>query len=687
MNTIQSKKLGEKYILLDLLGIGGMAEVYRSKLLGEKGFEKQVVIKKLLPQVAQDWEMVDLFIGEAKLAAMLQHENIASTFDFGEIDGTYFLAMEYLSGVDLHSLITRKKEMGGALELKYVLMIASKICAGMEYAHRLRDFQNKPLNIIHRDLTPHNIFITYDGKVKIFDFGIAKAEILDNKTRAGVVKGKLSYMSPEQIGGDTVDLRSDIFSIGILLYEMLCGKKMYEGDTATLIQKCLTADYEPLRSRIPDLPDTLYTILDKALSKDKDLRYQSCAEMAADIDDFMFSMSLRPDPKILQDYVRSIFASEFRASQNRSIMAMNENVLSTESAGADKTQILHQEDAKKESVETDHTSSQQKTRDLTSRSRDKSPLKDKRVIVAVIAILVAALVVVGGIRYFSNGGSDNSSLSREERALEKAKKKLDKLFTKAEQSFAANRLVEPTGNCALKYYTEILSIEPQNALAKAGINKIADSLATDAMLAYKKNDLEQASRYVELGLEVAPDHSDLLTVKREIANIETANNFANLAETAMKQGRIAEAQGYITAGLAGSPNHEQLLLLHDQNSKKIDTIVNELAEKVRERLEENKLTTPIGDSALTYINEIKKISPESAVAKEGIMAIADRYADMADEAYRLLNIDRAKVYVAKGLELVPDHKRLLAIQLDLTRSKPGILFQSVKKNIGTILNQ
>lgn len=304
MSSIQAKKLGAKYVLLDLLGVGGMAEVFRGKLLGDKGFQKPIVIKKLLPQVARDEEMTRLFIGEARLAALLQHENIATTFDFGVLEDNYFLAMEYLFGKDLYTVMQRAKESKSPLETHHALMIVAKICEGMDYAHNLKDLQNNPLNIIHRDLTPQNIFITYDGKVKIIDFGVAKAEMLDTRTRAGVVKGKISYMSPEQISGALVDSRSDIFSIGILLYEMISKRRMYHGDTATLIRKSITVEYEALETIIHDLPPQLYAILHKALSSDIEARYQSCGAMQSDIENLLFSMGERPDSRVLKGYMQ-----------------------------------------------------------------------------------------------------------------------------------------------------------------------------------------------------------------------------------------------------------------------------------------------------------------------------------------------------------------------------------------------
>ena len=317
MSVVKPIQFGDKYLLLDQIGSGGVAEVFRGKLTRDKGFEKLIVIKKLLAEHNSDREMVDIFIREARLAALLQHENIAATYDFGAIEGEYFLAMEYLFGKNLHSVMVRAREHRELFGLSEALVIGSKICEGMEYAHNLNDLQHKPLNIVHRDLTPHNIFITYDGKVKILDFGVAKAELFDNKTREGVVKGKISYMSPERLSGEDVDARSDIFSIGILLYEMVSGRRMYQGDTAELIRKSLTAEYDNLRTVLPDLDPAIYHILDKALAVEIDRRYQSCAQMQSDIDDLLFQMQQRGGHQLLKEAVRELFAAEYETEHKK----------------------------------------------------------------------------------------------------------------------------------------------------------------------------------------------------------------------------------------------------------------------------------------------------------------------------------------------------------------------------------
>jgi len=317
MSGVKSIQFGEKYILLDHIGAGGVAEVFRGKLTRDKGFEKLIVIKKLLAEHNSDREMINVSIREARLAALLQHDNIAATYDFGEIDGEYFLAMEYLFGKNLYSVMARARDNKDQFRVTEALLIGSKICEGMEYAHNLTDLQSKPLNIVHRDLTPHNIFVTYDGKVKILDFGVAKAELFDNKTREGVVKGKISYMSPERLSGEGVDSRSDIFSIGILLYEMISKKRMYQGDTAELIRKCLTAEYENLKSLLPELEPAIYKILDKALAVEIDKRYQTCSQMQGDIDDLLFQMQQRVDSRLLKNTIQTLFAREYETEQQK----------------------------------------------------------------------------------------------------------------------------------------------------------------------------------------------------------------------------------------------------------------------------------------------------------------------------------------------------------------------------------
>ncbi|MCP4694512.1 MAG: serine/threonine protein kinase, partial [Desulfobacterales bacterium] len=224
-----------KYELLKKIATGGMAELYLARITGFEGFEKRIVIKKILPHLSTEEDLINAFIEEAKLAAFLHHQNIVQVYDFGCMDGEYFIAMEHLVGKDLRDIGRKAKEKNLPLSLENALFITSRICMGLEYARNLKDFNGAPLNIIHRDISPQNILITREGEVKIVDFGIAKAVGRLNTTRVGKIKGKISYMSPEQAQGKAVDHRSDLFSTGILLYEMVTRRRMFPGREAMQI--------------------------------------------------------------------------------------------------------------------------------------------------------------------------------------------------------------------------------------------------------------------------------------------------------------------------------------------------------------------------------------------------------------------------------------------------------------------
>jgi serine/threonine protein kinase/Tfp pilus assembly protein PilF len=309
MKDLKPKKFG-KYQLLQKIALGGMAELYRSKVTRAHGFEKLVAIKKILPHLTDQGNLVKAFIDEAKLAALLQHENIVQIYDFGSIDDEYFIAMEYLFGKDLRKLTRKARKTAVPLGLENTLYIISRICAGLDYSHNLKDLQGKPLNIIHRDINPQNIFLTYEGQVKIIDFGIAKAASHNSTTHEGLIKGKLAYMSPEQATGKTIDHRSDIFSTGIIFYELLAGRRMFEGETMEVYSQVREARYEPLDKLRPDLPAKLYEIVERALAKDPDQRYQTCGEMLADLEECIFEMSVRLNGRSFANFVKDFFKEE-----------------------------------------------------------------------------------------------------------------------------------------------------------------------------------------------------------------------------------------------------------------------------------------------------------------------------------------------------------------------------------------
>ena len=310
MTVFQPIQFG-KYRLLDKIAVGGMAELYCSKLTGVQGFEKLIAIKKILPNLSDQDSLITSFIDEAKLAALLHHENIVQIYDFGNMDNEYFIAMEFLFGKDLRTIRKAANNREQPLGMGNILYIISRICAGLDYSHNLKDLQGKPLNIIHRDINPQNILVTYEGQVKIIDYGIAKAASQNNKTRENLIKGKLAYMSPEQANGQTIDHRSDIFSTGIILYELLADRRMFEGETMHVLSLVREAHYDPPEEVIPDLPAELNQILHRALAKDPDERYQSASEMLADLEEFAFELSLRPNTRSFAQYIKELFEEEF----------------------------------------------------------------------------------------------------------------------------------------------------------------------------------------------------------------------------------------------------------------------------------------------------------------------------------------------------------------------------------------
>jgi serine/threonine protein kinase len=310
MTVFQPKQFG-KYQLLDKIAVGGMAELFRAKLTGAQGFEKLIAIKKILPNLSEEENLVTSFIDEAKLAALLHHENIVQIYDFGSMDNEYFIAMEFLFGKDLRTIRRAAKKRELPLSLENILYIVSRICAGLDYSHNLKDLHGQPLNIIHRDINPQNILVTYEGQVKIIDYGIAKAASQNNQTRENLIKGKLAYMSPEQANGQKIDHRSDIFSAGIILYELLAVRRMFKGETMHVLSLVREAHFDPPEEVIPDLPVKLNEILRRALAKDPDDRYQSAGEMLADLEEFAFEHSLRPNARNFTQYVKELFEEEF----------------------------------------------------------------------------------------------------------------------------------------------------------------------------------------------------------------------------------------------------------------------------------------------------------------------------------------------------------------------------------------
>lgn len=305
-----------QYRLIEKIGTGGMAEVYKAIKRGPEGFTKLFVIKRILPHVAEDKEFVQLFIQEARLSAGLSHGNVVPTFDFGETEGTYYLAQEFIHGKDLHHTIRRGKDKAHALDVSDALYIASETLKGLGYAHGRKDAGGFPLNIVHRDISPSNILLSYDGEVKVIDFGIAKVENAIHVTRGGAVKGKAMYMPPEQAVGKKVDARADLFAVAMVLYTTFTARTLYSGETieATLGAAIQGVTDEQMK-HIASLGEPIGPILVKGLQKDPEQRYASAAEFLGATSRALGQIAPGYGPSNLGAKMRALFADEMGQEQ------------------------------------------------------------------------------------------------------------------------------------------------------------------------------------------------------------------------------------------------------------------------------------------------------------------------------------------------------------------------------------
>jgi serine/threonine-protein kinase len=319
MEPVERAVVGErfgKYLIVGELAVGGMAEVFLGVQRGLEGFQKSVVIKRVLPAYNNNPEFVQMFVDEARLAARLEHPNIVRTYEFGEVNGQYFTAMEYLPGEDLVKTLNKLAFAKARLPLHLAAGIVSSICEGLHFAHQLTDTSGRPLNLIHRDINPANVLVTYTGEVKIIDFGVAKTNA--SETQNGTIKGKVAYMSPEQLLGRGIDQRSDVFSAGVVLWELLVGRPLFlrDNEGATLYAIMNDPIRTPSRER-PDVPRELDGIVMRALARTPADRYDTAEEMAMDLDRFLASQP-KYDSRAVARMLEDLFGSP-RAEAKRSI--------------------------------------------------------------------------------------------------------------------------------------------------------------------------------------------------------------------------------------------------------------------------------------------------------------------------------------------------------------------------------
>jgi len=315
--TFQPTPYGH-YLLLERIGSGGMAEIFRAKTFGAAGFEKEYAIKRILPNLVADDQFVEMFINEAKLVVDLYHANIVQVFDLGDIDGTYFIAMEFVHGKDLLDLLARCTENDLKIPLKLTLHIAMEMLKGLDFAHKASDKFGEPLGIIHRDVSPSNVMLSYGGDTKVGDFGVAKARTQTHLTEVGTLKGKVGYMSPEQVRGEVIDHRSDIFAAGIILYECLTMTRLFMGgNDLDVMLKIRDSDIEDELSRFRKVPPTLLDILRKALTKDREDRFQTCMELYGALRDFSYEHGIKTSNQDLSSFMQRVFEEEMTAEKSR----------------------------------------------------------------------------------------------------------------------------------------------------------------------------------------------------------------------------------------------------------------------------------------------------------------------------------------------------------------------------------
>ncbi len=296
-----------RYSLIRKIADGGMGSVYEAALNGPEGFRKIVAIKTILEKYSADPEFIEMFVGEAKLVADLVHQNIVQIYQLGHYNNLYYIAMEYIRGVNLHQFISRHQELGREIRIEIAVFIISRVCRGLEYAHKKRDDEGRLLGVVHRDISPKNLMISSEGEVKITDFGIAKARNLMRDREGQILMGKLSYMSPEQCQYRSTDRRSDIYSLTLVLFELLTGTSASIFRKGSIPDRDIRLELPPARSLNPDIPEALEVILTKGLEPDPSKRYQRTGEMAYDLEYHMYHKGYGPTIKTLEEYMSGLF--------------------------------------------------------------------------------------------------------------------------------------------------------------------------------------------------------------------------------------------------------------------------------------------------------------------------------------------------------------------------------------------
>ncbi len=300
-----------KYYLLNRLSVGKKTEVFKAKAFGGEGFERMIAVKRMMPDRVESDESTATFIEEAKIGVQLQHPNIVQTFDLGMVGKSYFMVLEYIHGRDLQSITDRLRAKNATMPIPVIVYIAIKVCEGLDYAHNKKDWTGRFLNLVHRKINPKTILVSFDGEVKIVNLGMVKTDGKSALTQAGAIKGKMGYMSPEQACAFPTDRRSDIFAVGICLWEMLTGKRLFDGETdLSTLEKIRSAEIARPSEHTPGIPEPLETIVMKALSKEAEDRYQNAADLQDDLHRWMYESGNFFARKAVEAFMVELFQDE-----------------------------------------------------------------------------------------------------------------------------------------------------------------------------------------------------------------------------------------------------------------------------------------------------------------------------------------------------------------------------------------
>lgn len=311
------RQLG-RYELVRRIAVGGMGEIYLARMRGAAGFEKRVIIKTILPHLAEEEEFVEKFLDEGRIVVQLTHGNIVPVFDMGQEGGEYFIAMEYLPGRDLREILKRLQAEKRRMPVSLALMIVMEVCKGLAYAHRKVDDRGAPLELVHRDVSPSNILVSREGDVRIIDFGIARATGRSSRTASGRIQGKFSYMSPEQASGKAVDPRSDIFSTGIVLYELLTGHRPFDGDSdLETLDRVRAGVCDPVTTLCPELPEQIDAILARAMALRPEDRYPSIDRLQVELGQLGYALGESPTGPDLAAFLEEIFVDGLEREELR----------------------------------------------------------------------------------------------------------------------------------------------------------------------------------------------------------------------------------------------------------------------------------------------------------------------------------------------------------------------------------